>query len=313
MKERLLGITGIPEEKKNYRVVFSDADSLPGLILDRYGRVFVLQLQTLFADKRRDMWVSIIKQLFSPEAVFERSDVEVRKKEGLSAMPVELLFGKLPDPLIIEEDGFRIMIDIPGGQKTGYFLDLRQARRQVEQWCGVFEVEHLQNYFGYTGSLNLYAARAGVKLIEHIDVSEKANAMARKNSDLNDAGSSVEIITADVFDFLQGTKDAGVDAIILDPPSFVKDRTKIFNALDGYRRLNALALKKLNPGGLLFSLCCSSHISEEMFQRTLFISSSEARCGLKVIEKLGHDVDHSWPLNFPEGRYLQCWILQKSS
>ena len=310
-KEHLLGITEMPENKKNYRVVFSDADSIPGLIIDRYGLIFVIQLQTLFADKNRDLWVSIIKQLWNPSGVYEKSDVPVRKKEGLSDLPSGILSGEIPEKFIIEEDNFKIIVDVINGQKTGYFLDLRQIRKRVEYWCRIFNFEYIQNYFGYTGSFNLYAVRAGVKKIEHIDISQSANDIAKENSRINGFEKQIQVITANSFEFLMNTHEESVGAIILDPPSFVKTKAKISSAVSGYERLNTLAMKKLAKGGLLFSLCCSSYIDEETFRKILFKSSSRAHCDIKVIEKLGQDVDHSWSLNFPEGRYLQGWVLHK--
>ncbi|MDD5688090.1 MAG: class I SAM-dependent rRNA methyltransferase [Elusimicrobia bacterium] len=312
-KERLLGIYDLPNNKKNYRVIYSESDNIPGLIIDRYGLVFVLQFQTFFADKNRDLWVSIIKKIWNPSAIYERSDVEVRKKEGLVDLPAGILYGTLPEKYFIEENGFKIFVDIPNGQKTGYFLDLRNARRRVEYWCKILNIKYLQNYFGYTGSFNLYAARAGVEKIEHIDVSESANDIAKENSIINGYGKNIKVITGESFEYLTKTDNGSVDAIILDPPSFVKHREKIRNALEGYERLNNLAIRKLVKNGLLFSFCCSSYISEEDFQKALFKSATIANCKIKVIEKFSADIDHSWSLDFPEGRYLQCWVLQKVS
>ncbi|OGS45296.1 MAG: hypothetical protein A2539_08735 [Elusimicrobia bacterium RIFOXYD2_FULL_34_15] len=310
-KERLLNIDKLPEDRKNYRVIYSECDNIPGLIVDRYGLMFVVQFQTLFADERRDLWVSTLKKLFNPIAIYERSDVEVRKKEGLSKFPTGILHGEIPKDFFIEEDNFNIVIDIPNGQKTGYFLDLKNARKRVEYWCKTLNIKYLQNYFGYSGSFNLYAARAGVEKIEQIEVSQQANDIASRNSKINGYENKVNIITSDVFDYLTKTNDASVDAIIIDPPSFVKQKDKIQNAFEGYERLNSQAMKKLVKGGLLFTFCCSSYVSEEDFQKILFKSAAGIKSEFKVLEKIDTDADHSWPLNFPEGRYLQGWILQK--
>jgi len=240
-KEKLLDISTHDEDKKNYRLVYAECDDMPGLVIDRYGLVFVVQFQTLFADKNRELWVSILNKLWSPTAVCERSEAEVRKKEGLKGAATGILHGKLPEKQIIEEDGFKQYIDVQTGQKTGYFLDLRHARRSVENWCRSQKVKYAQNYFGYTGSFNLYMARAGVKLIEHVDTSDFANKTALENAKLNGYDKNVTVLNADVFDYLSRTKDNSVDAIILDPPSFVRQREKIAGALEGYRRLNSLA------------------------------------------------------------------------
>ncbi|PIU83701.1 MAG: hypothetical protein COS68_02645 [Elusimicrobia bacterium CG06_land_8_20_14_3_00_38_11] len=312
-KEHILGIKNLPENKKNYRVIYAESDNLPGLIIDRYGLVFVVQLQTLFADKNRDLWVDIIKKIFNPKVIYEKSDVEVRKKEGLNKMPTGILHGALPENIFIEEDGFKIKIDIAAGQKTGYFLDLDMARKRIEHWCKVLDVRYLQNYFGYTGSFNLYAARAGAEKIEHIDSSQPANELAKENAKINNFAPKISVITADAFSHLEKTENETVEAIILDPPSFVKERAKIKNAMEGYKRLNSLAMKKLKPGGLLFTFSCSSYITEDDFQKVLFQTASVSGCEIKIIEKIGVSPDHSCPLNFPEGRYLQGWVLQKIS
>jgi len=311
LKEQLLEIDGLPEEKKNYRLIYSESDNIPGLIIDRFGTVFVIQLQTFFADKNRELWVKIIKELWPPSGIFEKSDVDVRKKEGLSDLPSGLLYGDLKNGCLMEEDGLKIKIDIPHGQKTGFFLDLRQARRRVEHWCKISKIGYLQNYFGYTGSFNLYAARSGVEKIEHIDSSAAANVIAEENCRINGFEKNVKIITSEAFDCLLQTKNETVDAVILDPPSFVKQKEKIANAVEGYQRLNALAMRKLKPGGLLFSFCCSSYIGEEDFCRILFKASAVSGSRIRIIEKIGHDIDHTYHLNFPEGRYLQGWILRK--
>ncbi len=311
LKERLLCIGEFPEDKKNYRLIYSEADGVPGLVIDRYGKVFVIQCQTLFADKNRMLWLDIIKKLFRPSAVFEKSDAEVRKREGLTDMPSGLLYGALEKDFFIDEDGFKINIDISGGQKTGFFLDLRGARRRVEHWCRALGTGRLQNYFGYTGGFGLYAARAGVKKMEHIDSSAPANLLAEENFRMNGFDGSVKIITSDAFEYLNKTENGSVDGIILDPPSFVKRRENINNALDGYRRLNSAAMAKLSIGGLLVTFCCSSYVSEDDFRKVLFKASSSAGCGMRVLERTGHDPDHTLLLDFPEGRYLQGWILLK--
>ncbi|MBI5573468.1 MAG: class I SAM-dependent rRNA methyltransferase [Elusimicrobia bacterium] len=312
-KECILGIKNFPENKKNYRVIYAESDNLPGLIIDRYGLVFVVQLQTLFADKNRDLWVDIIKKLFNPVAIYERSDVEVRKKEGLKDLPSGILYGALSENFFIEESSFKIKIDIACGQKTGYFLDLHIARKRIEHWCKILDVKYLQNYFGYTGSFNLYAARSGAEKIEHIDSSQPANDLAKENAKINNFAKNISVFTVDAFNHLEKTENETVEAIILDPPSFVKERAKIKNAMEGYKRLNSIAIKKLKPGGLLFTFSCSSYISEEDFQRVLFQAASVSGCEMKIIEKIGVSPDHSCPLNFPDGRYLQGWVLQKIS
>lgn len=312
-KEKLLCITGLNEDKKNYRVIYSESDYIPGLVIDRYGLVFVLQFQTFFADKNRDLWISIIKELWKPSAIYERSDVEVRKKEGLKDLPKDILYGNVQTDFFIEEDGFKIAVDIINGQKTGYFLDLRQARKQVEHWCKILGTESLLNCFGYTGSFNLYAARAGVEKIVHIDSSRTANDIAERNAKINGYERKVSIITRDIFDFFKEVKDESVNAIILDPPSFVKHKEKIESALEGYERLNRLAIKKLAKNGILFSFCCSSYVSEDDFRKMLFKSASASNCEMKFLDRIGTDIDHTWTLNFPEGRYLQGWVLQKNN
>jgi 23S rRNA (cytosine1962-C5)-methyltransferase len=310
-KETLLGISRLPESKKNYRLVFAEADGMPGLIIDRLGTVFVIQAQTYFADKHRALWISAVKSIFSPSAVFEKSNSEARKREGLGNGPEGIVSGNIAPDFFIEEDGFKIFVDIQSGQKTGYFLDLRTARHRIEHWCKMLGSSKVVNCFGYTGSFNLYAARAGAKKIEHIDASVQANALAKKNADANGFGAAVKITEADVFDFLHKSESSFADTIILDPPSFVRHRDRAEAALEGYERLNMLALKKLARNGLLFSFSCSSIVGEDDFKRMLFKAAAAAGCGLQILEKISHEPDHTLTIEFPEGRYLQGWILGK--
>jgi len=310
-KETLLGISRLPENKKNYRLVFAEADGIPGLIIDRLGSVFVLQAQTYFADRHRALWVSAIQDIFSPDAIFEKSGSEARKREGLGNGPEGIVSGQIAPDFFIEEDGFKIFVDIPGGQKTGYFLDLRTARRSIEHWCRMLDCKKVVNCFGYTGSFNLYAARAGAKKITHIDVSAPANALAIKNAAANGFGGTVETAETDVFEFLHSSEHGAADAIILDPPSFVRHRDRADAALEGYERLNMLALNKLARNGILFSFSCSSLVGEDDFKKMLFKAASSAGCGLQILEKISHEPDHTFTVEFPEGRYLQGWVLGK--
>jgi 23S rRNA (cytosine1962-C5)-methyltransferase len=311
-KEKLLGITDFVESKKNYRVVYSDADGIPGLIIDRYGKNFVIQLETLFSDIRRKLWIEVIKELWSPDNIYERSDVDARKKDGLAGLPAGLVYGPGNcSDILIEEDGLKMIVDVVSGQKTGYFLDLRTARRKIELLCKSFRITNLQNYFAYTGSFGIYAARAGVKKIEHIEISKKSNEIALRNFQINKIDKSIEIKTENSFDHIIKTEDNSIDAIILDPPSFAKSHDKLDNATEGYERINHLALKKLKSGGLLFTFCCSSFVDQELFRKILFRSAALASAKIKVIDIVGHDFDHAWPLTFPEARYLQGWFLFK--
>jgi len=311
---------------KNYRLIHGESDGIPGLIVDRYGEVFVIQCQTAFAQKYLTWWVDIIKNLFKPAAIYDKSDTcpNPRRQEGLKSFSANgrILSGALPPKNfeILDEDGFRIKIDIPGGQKTGYYLDLRNARRTLEKYISLANSKKVLNLFGYTGSFNLYAARGGATHILQIDSSESACALALENARLNKIpDGNITVKTGDVFEYLDNLKDSHpdetFDCIILDPPSLARTAKDKRAALEALTHLNAIALDHLNNGGLLFTFSCSSHIREEDFSRMIFLATRRGNSAKHsryiLLEKMYQGIDHTVIPEFPEGRYLEGMVIQK--
>jgi len=327
-KEKLLNIATHPEENKNYRLIHAESDGIPGLIVDRYGKIFVIQCQTYFADRYRDWWVKIISQVFNPDTIYDKSDtcLNPRIQEGIKEdfpKSGKLLYGKeLPSDIEINQDGFRIKIDIKDGQKTGYYLDLRKARHLLEKYVSTLGLKSVLNLFGYTGTFNLYAARGGAKKILQIESSARANQIALENAKLNHI-TTLEVQTADVFEYLNSdgkhkSTYETFDCIILDPPPLARTAKNKEHALKALTDLNAAAIELLKEGGILFTFSCSSHIKEEDFSKMIFKTTELLRNNspyikIIILEKITQDIDHTVIPVFPEGKYLNGAVIQKIS
>lgn len=296
-----------------YRLCFAESDGLPGLIVDRYDDVFVVQIHTLGMDQLRAHIVEALKTVFNPRIIYERSDATVRLVDGLKDCPSQLLFGEEPKgEIVVTEHGISFYVDVVHGQKTGLFLDQRENRRALQQYSAGKTV---LNAFCYTGGFSVYAALAGATTTVSVDISKNAIAAAKRNFELNEIDPSAhEFVVADVFEYLESdlARAKGFDLIILDPPAFVKNAKSLRNGMAGYLQINEAALRLLPPGGILVSSSCSSHVSDEMFQKMLTIASHRSGCSLKVLEIKHQPSDHPFCLDFPEGKYLKFWICQKS-
>ena len=291
------------------RVVFAESDGLPGLILDKYDNVFVYQIHTLGMDKMRDWVIESIKELFNPKCIYERSDVIARKQDGVKEQRCGVVYGDedLTEVEIIES-GLKFIVDFANGQKTGFFMDQRKNRCVVEQYA---KGKNVLNLFSYTGGFSLYAAKGGAKSVISVDISESACKIAERNSEINGLSSTISVVCADVFKYLEEARDSGkkFDMIVVDPPAFVKSKNKIDNALKAYVSLNESALHLLADDGIIVSSSCSGYISEQDFEGALFHAGLKAGRELSIIEKRGQPFDHPQTLNFPEGRYLKFYVL----
>jgi len=288
-----------------YRLVNAESDGLPGLIADRYNDFLVIQVLTLGIERRKEMIVELLMELLEPQGIVERSDVDVRKKEGLPAT-VGVLTGKRPpDTIEIREHGRRFLVDLMHGHKTGFYLDQRVNRRRLADYAHGREV---LNAFAYTGGFGVYAATAGASSVVHIDTSEEALELARRNVALNNAaGVPQEYVAGDVFRVLREHRDAGrqFDLIVLDPPKFAHTKSQVEAACRGYKDINWLAFRLLRPGGLLFTFSCSGVVSPDLFQKVVFGAAVDAGRDALVLEKLSQSPDHPFRLSFPEGEYLK--------
>lgn len=293
-----------------YRLVYAEADRLPGLIVDRYGGFLVVQCLTLGIERRREMIVEILSRALSPAGIFERSDVDVREQEGLPPA-TGILAGDAPPPEIeVREYGHRFLVDIAGGQKTGFYLDQRENRQALARYAAGRE---MLDAFSFTGAFSVYAAAAGAGPIAQLDSSEEALEMARRHMALNDLDRRDDTYErGDVFEGLRLFRDQGrsFDLIVLDPPKFAPTRSYVERAARAYKDINLLALKLLRPGGVLFTFSCSGGVEADLFQKIVFGASVDAQREVQIVEWLKQGSDHPVLLSFPESAYLKGLVCR---
>ncbi len=290
------------------RWVFSEGDRLPGLIVDQYGGVVVLQLLTLPMDLRRDLLVELIHEAFGPVAVVERSDVGSRVYEGLEPVK-QVLAGQVAGPVTIEENGTRYLVDVLGGQKTGFFLDQRENRERVRRYA---PGRRVLDAFCYTGGFAVAAAKAGATQVVALDSSRDALTVAEENTSLNGVAGKCEFEEVNVFDRLRSLQKEGAkfDLVVLDPPAFAKNKASVAGAFRGYKEVNLRALKLLSSGGLLLTCSCSQHMTETLFERMLVEAVRDARVDATVLRRTTQAADHPIVLGMPESQYLKCFWLR---
>lgn len=291
-----------------YRVINAESDGLPGLVVDRYTDFLVCQFLSAGTEVNKKAIVEILDDIFKPNGIFERSDVEVRTKEGLQ--PTQgLLRGTVPDDLIeVQENGFKFLVDIKGGHKTGFYLDQRDNRKLVTDFA---KGRTVLNCFSYTGGFSVYALASGAEKISQIEASASAIELSSKNIELNNNDTSlIENINGDVFEVLRKFRDERkiFDLIILDPPKFTESVSQIQKASRGYKDINLFAMKLLNPGGILFTFSCSGHISPELFQKIVADAALDSGREVRILKQLTQSADHPIATNFPEGLYLKGLI-----
>ncbi len=290
----------------SYRLVYSESDGLPGLIIDRYDANYVIQINCLGMDERRDLVVESLINL-NPLSIYEKSDSSMRALEGLQTRK-GLLTGQLTSPLQIEIDGLTFLVDIENGQKTGFFLDLSDTRRAVKAFSRNRKVLDL---FCYSGAFACYALQGGASDVIGVDLSETAIALARENSRLNGIDRAV-FVRDDVFDFLRNDRST-YDLIILDPPSFTRSKKMLHSALRGYKEINIQAMKRLNRDGILVTTSCSHHVSERDFLDVLSKAAADAGVSMTVVHRTTQALDHPILLSMPESLYLKCFFLKRNS
>jgi len=305
----------IDTKKTNaFRVVFGESDGIPGLIIDKYADVFVIQIHTLGMEAMRKDVIEATKAAFNPATIYERSDVGVRQREGLKDMPTGLLHGKkLNGEVEILENGIKLLVNVEKGQKTGFFLDQRENRKALQKYV---TGKTVLNCFCYTAGFSIYSALAGAKETINVDVSGDALETAKRNFEANGISSKKhQFIDEDVFEVLDRfeKEKKKLDVIILDPPAFVKNQKSLNKGLSGYLFINEKALKLLPESGILVSSSCSAHVSDEMFQKTLSMAASRSGCTLKALEIKHQPIDHPFNVHFPEGKYLKFYIMLKEA
>ena len=299
----------ISPETNAYRLIYSEGDLLPSLIVDRYADVLVMQTLSQGTDAVKSMLTEILIDEFNPRAVIERNDVRVRELEGLPLI-TRTVYGDAPDELEILQHGLRFVVEPLGGQKTGSFLDQRENRLAARAAAQTTNRRRALDCFTFNGAFALHLARACDNVIG-IDISADAVAAAERNTRLNEIG-NVDFLEANVFDVLREMEAAGdrFDVIVLDPPAFAKNRASLKAAIRGYKEINLRALKLLNSGGVLITCTCSYHVSEELFLEILAQAAVDAHRRVQLIEKRMQASDHPVLVGVPETYYLKCVIAR---
>ena len=287
------------------RLVAAESDGLPGLIIDRYGSWLVCQFLSAGSEYWKDTIVELLQEFSPGLSIYERSDVSVREKEGLPSRCGVLAGTEPPNHVEIYENGMRLLVDIKGGHKTGYYLDQRDSRAAVRNWADGRDV---LNCFSYTGGFGVAALLGGAKHVTQMDSSEPALEIAQKNAALNglDPAAS-EYLCGDVFKELRKYRDSrrSFDLIVLDPPKFIESRSQLDGGARGYKDINLLAFKLLRPGGLLFTFSCSGLMEMPLFQKIVSDAALDAGRNGQILAVLNQSPDHPVALNFPEGAYLK--------
>lgn len=297
----------IPPDTNAYRLIYSEGDLLPSLIVDRYDDVLVVQTLSQGTDAIKPLLIEILIEQFNPRAVIERNDARVRQLEGLPLIS-GTVYGEAPEELEIMQHGLRFRVEPLGGQKTGSFLDQRENRLAARAAAQTTAKTRALDCFTFNGAFALHLAQVCESVIG-IDISSDAVAAARRNAELNGLG-NVEFREANVFDALREMEAVGerFDVIVLDPPAFAKNRASLKAAIRGYKEINLRALKLLNPGGVLVTCTCSYHVSEELFLEILAQAAIDARRRLQLMEKRMQATDHPVLSGMPETYYLKCVI-----
>lgn len=289
-----------------YRAVFGEADGLPALIVDKYGDYLAIQCLSLGIDMRKDLICDCLKEIFTPKGIYERSDVAVRKKEGLTETK-GLLFGEVPDYCEICENGIKMLVDIKNGQKTGYFLDQKENRYAIRRYCAGAEV---LDCFCNSGGFSLNAATVA-KSVTACDISPLALKNVEDNAKLN-GFENVKTLCGDVFEIIRNFRrdKKQFDVIVLDPPAFCKSAAEVKDAYRGYKDVNLNAMKSVKKGGFLITCSCSHYMTAQLFEKMLAEAAKESGRTVRCVEVKSQAPDHPALLCADETSYLKFFVLQ---
>ena len=286
-------------------MIYAESDRLPALIVDSFGDVLVLQCLALGMERFKQDVVDALVEEVHPQGIYERSDVPVRRLEGLEQL-TGVMYGTVPDRVEMVENGVHFWVDVKEGQKTGFFLDQRENRQLVKRYA---KGRTVLNTFCYTGGFSVYALSGGAGEVCSVDSSERAVALATENMQLNFGDNAAHSeVAADAVDYLKDIGDK-YDLIILDPPAFAKHHKVLGNAMQGYKRLNARALSQIRPGGILFTFSCSQAVTKELFRTTVFSAAAIAGRKVRILHQLTQPADHPINIYHPEGEYLKGLVL----
>lgn len=287
------------------RIVAAESDGLPGVTIDRYDTVLVVQLLSAGADFHRALIVEALKQLFPGLSIYERSDVDVRKKEGLPLTTGWLHLPRDSGEVVIKENGFNIVVDVVNGHKTGFYLDQRDSRAAARRFA---LGKTILNCFSYTGTFAVASALGGAAHVTNVDVSDLALQTAQRNAELNQLpDTQISYRKADVFKLLREYKESGelFDMVILDPPKFAESKAQLMGACRGYKDINRVAMQLVKKGGLLLTFSCSGLMEESLFQKVVADAALDAGRDCLFIERLNQAADHPIASFYPEGHYLK--------
>jgi len=287
-----------------YRVAFSEADILSGMVIDRYGEFLTVQFTSLALANRREMFGELLTELLGVKGIYIRTEKGIGKLEGL-VLQDGLLCGEAPPAeYVIRENGLQFAVNLAEGQKTGYYLDQRENRLAVAKFCAG---KRVLDAFCYSAGFGVYAAKAGATFVESVDASESAINLGKRNAELNGL-TQMTFVQSDVFDRLDALvlEGAKFDVIVLDPPKFARDRASLEQAMKGYRRLHKLGLKLLNPDGVLASFCCSGLISMDMLESVIAQTAVDEKRDVQLLERRGPASDHPVNIACRESGYLKC-------
>lgn len=291
-----------------YRLVHAEGDGLSGLVIDMYKNVAVIQAHSTGMYMSRDPLTNALKEIFrdSLVAVFDKSSEALHGNQDVRN---SFLYGSTENEFMVHEQGYGFLVDLFESQKTGFFIDQRENRKLLEQFC---KGKKVLNTFCYTGGFSVYASRAGAASVHSVDSSKKAIEMTEKNLQLNGIDINTnQCIVSGTLEFLKDKKNI-YDLIILDPPAYAKHLSARHNAVSGYRRLNALAIKNVISGGIIFTFSCSQVVDRKLFSDTITAAAIEAGRQVKILYHLSQPADHPVSIFHPEGAYLKGLVLQVS-
>ncbi len=311
-RDRLLGANALREKgwigrTNAYRMVNGEGDRLPGLMVDRYGEILVLQCLSAGMERLKPLWIDLLISHFKPKSLFERSDAPLRQEEGLPEAKGLLYGEEVASPIDIKEYGCQFRVDVQEGQKTGFYLDQRENRFFLQR---IASGKKVLDCFCYTGGFSIHAGMGEAREITLIDSSGEALERAKNHFRLNGLGKVVShFIKGDAFTVLRNL-EPDYDIIILDPPPFAKKKGHLLKASRGYKDINLQAFRLLKRDGLLFTFSCSHHMGWDLFQKMIFSAAVDSGKDIQLLGRLGHPIDHPVHLSHPEGEYLRGMVLR---
>lgn len=293
-----------------FRLIYAENDGIPGCIIDKYGEYLSVEILAAGPEKHRETIYKVLASKTKCRGIYERCDSDVRKKEGMEKR-TGVVYGEVPEePVPMEENGIRFLIDIRNGHKTGYYLDQREARKRIGELSAGKKV---LNCFCYTGGFGLFALKGKASHVYQVDVSRSALKIAKELLMENRLPTAKATHTeADVFQYLRKCRDKGetFDLIVLDPPKFVEAKDHLQKGARGYKDINLLAMKLLSPNGMLATFSCSGLMDMALFQKIIADAATDAKKEMQIIERFGQPADHPISLAFPEGQYLKGLLVQ---